>query len=124
MKNILKWIGIIVISNFAGLLVVPFIILSSKVDGFWSFALAILTCNIFIRPLYHFIGMLVGGILNLTETQSLWYALLNLLSIIYAYYLAFEVGTSKEVWEIVIYSLFLGGFSMYLFITAPIQLRS
>ena len=114
MKNFLKWIGILTVANFAGLLIIPFGYMATKWDGFWSGSVVILVCSMTAPWLYSFIGGLIGGILKMTETQHMWYMLLTVISVIFHIYNISDISASLTVKTVL-----LGAWPIYAFLISP-----
>ena len=114
MRNFLKWIGILTVANFSGLLVVPFMYLATHMDGFWSGFGVILLTNVFATWLYMFVGGLIGGILKMSETQHLWYMLLTVVSVIIHFVNAADISVS-----LTIKTAIIAVYPLYVFLIAP-----
>ena len=111
MNNFFKWIGILVVANFSGLLLLPIVYLITKIDGFWSFKSfgAFLLCQFVLPPFYAFIGALINGLLNLSHRQKGWLLGLALINMIFT---SVNAGASMRMFfEILIF----GGYPLAMF---------
>ena len=113
MKDVLKWIGVVLIGNFINILWIPFLWLAVEINikkEFWQFAIALVGCYFIGRPLYTMFGKFLGSQIKLNTNQSIGLAVISVVSVLW-FLISLDFRTAN-----ILQTVFLGGTSMYLFL--------